>query len=91
MNPSCTIITIGDELLIGQTIDTNSAFIAQRLNEIGIQIHRRIAIRDDASEIKNSILESWKNNDIIITTGGLGPTKDDITKKSISELFHSCP
>ena len=51
----CTIITIGDELLIGQTIDTNSAFIAQRLNEIGIAIHRRIAIADDKEEINNEV------------------------------------
>jgi nicotinamide-nucleotide amidase len=83
----CTLITIGDELLIGQVIDTNSAYIAQRFNEIGIAIHRRIAISDDLQEIQNSILEAWKTSPIIITTGGLGPTKDDITKKAIAELF----
>jgi len=87
MSVSCTIITIGDELLIGQVIDTNSAFIAQKLNEIGIKIHRRIAISDNGLEIKNTIIEAWKNAEIIITTGGLGPTKDDITKKTICELF----
>ncbi len=83
----CTLITIGDELLIGQVIDTNSAFIAQRLNEVGISVHRRIAISDDLQEIQNSILEAWKMSPIIITTGGLGPTKDDITKKAIAELY----
>ena len=83
----CTLITIGDELLIGQVIDTNSAFIAQHLNEIGIAIHRRIAISDQINEIQNSIREAWKTSTIIITTGGLGPTKDDITKKALAEMF----
>jgi nicotinamide-nucleotide amidase len=83
----CTLITIGDELLIGQVIDTNSSYIALRLNEIGIAVHRRIAISDDINEIQNSILEAWKTSTIVITTGGLGPTKDDITKKAIAELF----
>jgi nicotinamide-nucleotide amidase len=83
----CTLITIGDELLIGQVIDTNSAYIAQRLNEIGIAVYRRIAISDDLKEIQNSIQEAWKSSSIIITTGGLGPTKDDITKKALAEMF----
>lgn len=83
----CIIITIGDELLIGQTIDTNSAFIAQQLSALGISIHRRIAISDQSDEIKNAITESWLKADIIITTGGLGPTKDDITKKTLCDLF----
>lgn len=82
-----TLITIGDELLIGQVIDTNSAFIAQRLNEIGIAVHKRIAIGDDLKEIQTTITEAWKTATIIITTGGLGPTKDDITKKAIADLF----
>lgn len=84
----CTIITIGDELLIGQVIDTNSAYIAQRLNEIGIAIHRRIAISDQLDEIQNAIREAWTNSPIVITTGGLGPTKDDITKKALAEFFN---
>lgn len=87
MSVNCTIITIGDELLIGQVIDTNSAFIAQQLSVLGISIHRRLAISDRASEIKSAITESWLHSDIIITTGGLGPTKDDITKKTICDLF----
>jgi nicotinamide-nucleotide amidase len=82
-----TIITIGDELLIGQVIDTNSAFIAQRMNEIGIAIERRIAISDSLSAIQQTILEAWKTSPILIMTGGLGPTKDDITKKALADLF----
>jgi nicotinamide-nucleotide amidase len=84
---NCTIITIGDELLIGQVIDTNSAFIAQRMNEIGIAIERRIAISDSLSAIQQTIIEAWKTAPILIVTGGLGPTKDDITKKALAELF----
>ena len=84
---NCTIITIGDELLIGQIIDTNSAYIAQKLIEVGIRVHRRIAISDNEAEIRNAISESWKTSEIIITTGGLGPTKDDITKKTIADMF----
>lgn len=87
MSVNCTIITIGDELLIGQVIDTNSAYIAQRLNEIGISTRRRIAIGDSESEIRNAIQEGWTLSDIIIMTGGLGPTKDDMTKKTIAEYF----
>lgn len=84
---SCTIITIGDELLIGQTIDTNSAFIAQRLEEIGISVRRRIAIGDQKSEIIESIEHGLSLSEVLIFTGGLGPTKDDITKKTFADFF----
>lgn len=84
----CTIITIGDELLIGQVIDTNSAFIAQELNKLGISIKNRIAIADKESEIVDTIRNAMKNSEIVITTGGLGPTKDDITKHSLCKLFN---
>lgn len=84
---SATIITIGDELLIGQTIDTNSAWIGQRFNEIGIQIKRRIAISDDESEILAALKEASAYSEIIITTGGLGPTNDDITKETLCKYF----
>jgi nicotinamide-nucleotide amidase len=83
------IITIGDELLIGQTIDTNSAFIAQELNKIGIWVKRRIAIGDNKEEILNTLAEESKENEVIIITGGLGPTADDITKPTLCEYFHS--
>ena len=86
-NATATIITIGDELLIGQVIDTNSAWIAQQLNAEGITILQRTAIADD----KQAIISTLKNDltlaDIVIITGGLGPTADDITKPVLAEFF----
>ena len=84
---NASIITIGDELLIGQTIDTNSAFIGQELNKIGIWLKRRIAVGDVKEEILHALDEQSKDNDIIIITGGLGPTADDITKPALCEYF----
>ena len=86
---NAAIITIGDELLIGQTIDTNSAFIAQQLNKIGIWVKRRIAIGDVKEEILKSLKEQSEDCDVIIITGGLGPTADDITKPALCEYFNS--
>lgn len=83
------IITIGDELLIGQTIDTNSAFIAQELNKIGIWVKRRVAIGDVREEILNALKEQSRDCQLIIMTGGLGPTADDITKPTLCEYFGS--
>ncbi|MFI5134670.1 MAG: competence/damage-inducible protein A, partial [Chitinophagales bacterium] len=83
------IITIGDELLIGQVIDTNSAFIAQQLSEIGIAVRRRIAVGDERDEILSALYDAENLSDLIIVTGGLGPTKDDITKQTICEFFAS--
>lgn len=83
------IITIGDELLIGQTIDTNSAYMAQELNKIGIWVKRRIAIGDVREEILNALKEQSRDCQVIIMTGGLGPTADDITKSTLCEYFHS--
>jgi len=81
------IITIGDELLIGQVIDTNSAWLAAEVNKIGAKILKKISISDD----KNAILQSLKETsaDLILVTGGLGPTKDDITKQTICEYFET--
>ncbi|HNJ25239.1 MAG TPA: molybdopterin-binding protein, partial [Chitinophagaceae bacterium] len=76
---TASIITIGDELLIGQTIDTNSAFIAQELNKIGVWVKRRVAVGDNESDIWQALDDEGKIADIIIITGGLGPTADDIT------------
>ncbi|RYY99290.1 MAG: CinA family nicotinamide mononucleotide deamidase-related protein [Chitinophagaceae bacterium] len=84
---SATIITIGDELLIGQTIDTNSAFIGQELNKAGIWLKRRIAVGDVREEILNALREQSRDNDILIITGGLGPTADDITKPALRDYF----
>lgn len=82
------IITIGDELLIGQVIDTNSAWIAGKLNEIGIFVSRRTAVGDSRQQILNALSEASSREKIIIVTGGLGPTRDDITKKTFCEYFN---
>ncbi|HVX26473.1 MAG TPA: competence/damage-inducible protein A [Parafilimonas sp.] len=82
-----SIITIGDELLIGQVIDTNSAWIAQQLNTIGIWVSRRVAVGDMREEILKALNEEGESSDIILITGGLGPTKDDITKKVLCDFF----
>lgn len=84
---NASIVTIGDELLIGQTIDTNSAFIAKALNKIGIWIKRRVAVGDIKEEILQALREESKRSRIIIITGGLGPTGDDITKPALCEYF----
>ena len=86
---NAAIITIGDELLIGQTIDTNSAFIATELNKIGIWVKRRIAVGDDKEGILEALKLQSKDCQLIIITGGLGPTADDITKPSLCEYFGS--
>ena len=83
------IITIGDEILIGQIIDTNSAWIAARLGEIGISIRRKYSIGDRREEIISAVEESMAKAEITIITGGLGPTKDDITKRVLAEIFNS--
>lgn len=82
------IITIGDELLIGQVIDTNSAFIAKQLNKIGVSVYQITSIQDDKQHILNALADAENRVDIVICTGGLGPTKDDITKKTIAEYFN---
>ena len=84
---NASIITIGDELLIGQVIDTNSAWIAQELNKIGIWLKRRIAVGDDREEIIRALDGEALVSDIILITGGLGPTADDITKPVLCEYF----
>ena len=83
------IITIGDEILIGQIVDTNSVWIAQRLGEIGLSVRRKYSIGDRREEIVDSVEESLSASDVVIITGGLGPTKDDITKKVLAEIFSS--
>ena len=82
-----SIITIGDELLIGQVIDTNSAWIAQQLNIAGIRVIRRVAVADKWDEIWNALDEETHHADIILITGGLGPTADDITKSLLCKYF----
>src|ERR1700733_2502194 len=82
-----SIITIGDELLIGQVIDTNSAWMAQELNKAGIWVNHRVAVGDVRDDIWNALDEESKRAHIILITGGLGPTADDITKPLLCEYF----
>lgn len=81
------IITIGDELLIGQVIDTNSAWMAGQLNSIGIKVHQITSVSDQREHILQALKEASARVELIIMTGGLGPTKDDITKKTLCEYF----
>ncbi|KAF2332524.1 CinA family nicotinamide mononucleotide deamidase-related protein [Flavobacterium daemonense] len=82
-----TIITIGDEILIGQIIDTNSGFIAKSLDRIGVEVTEMISISDDKQQILDTFAQLQNKVDIVIVTGGLGPTKDDVTKKTFCDYF----
>ena len=82
------IITIGDEILIGQIVDTNSQFIGQELNKIGVSVYQITSIQDDEQHILKALHEAQSRVEIVIITGGLGPTKDDITKKTIAKFFN---
>ena len=82
-----SIITIGDELLIGQVVDTNSAWMAQQLNKAGIELYQITSVHDDREHILKALDEAFSRADIVLTTGGLGPTKDDITKHVMCEYF----
>ena len=83
------IITIGDEILIGQIVDTNAAYISRALNSVGVVVTERLSIGDDRDRIIEALDTSLSQCDMVITTGGLGPTKDDITKKTLAEYFNS--
>lgn len=89
MNNYCEIITIGDELLIGQVIDTNSAWIGRELNKIGIDVVQKTAISDNVEHIISAFDSAKKRARIILVTGGLGPTKDDLTKQTLATYFNS--
>ncbi len=82
------IITIGDEILIGQILDSNSKWIAQELNKIGVSVYQIVSIQDDREHILKALKEAHGNCDIVLITGGLGPTKDDITKLTLAEYFN---
>ena len=84
-----TIITIGDEILIGQILDTNSRYISQALNRIGVVVAERTSIGDNAAQIIETLDRALAATDIVIITGGLGPTKDDITKHTLAKYFDS--
>lgn len=83
------IITIGDEILIGQIIDTNSAWIAEQFNLYGIEIFQITSVHDDAVHIQKALIRAEKEVDLVILTGGLGPTKDDITKQVLCDFFNT--
>lgn len=82
------IITIGDEILIGQIVDTNSAFIAKSLDRIGVEVAEMLSISDDKKHILDTFAQLQNRVDVVIVTGGLGPTKDDVTKKTFCEYFN---
>ena len=86
---NATIVTIGDEILIGQIVDTNSSWIAEQLNLTGIQVNEIRSISDNHNAIIKALADLESNVDLVVFTGGLGPTKDDITKKSLAEYFNS--
>ena len=83
---SASICTIGDEILIGQVVDTNSSHISRSLNSLGIRVTRMLSIGDEHDAIVENLESELRQNDIVIVTGGLGPTKDDITKKALADL-----
>lgn len=87
MTARAEIVSIGDELLIGQTVNTNAAFIGEHLHEIGIPIERVLTVGDDAQRILDAFETAWNRCDIVITTGGLGPTHDDITRSVVIDFF----
>ncbi|MDD3737248.1 MAG: competence/damage-inducible protein A, partial [Bacteroidales bacterium] len=86
---SAEIITIGDELLIGQTVDTNSAWISMQLSMRGIRVNRITSISDRRDEIISALDEALRRVSLVLVTGGLGPTSDDITKETLAEYFGS--
>jgi nicotinamide-nucleotide amidase len=84
---NCEIITIGDEILIGQIVDTNSAWLGQNLNAIGVKVVQITSVQDSADAIKTALAAAATRANIVLITGGLGPTKDDITKKVLCQYF----
>ena len=87
MNTKATLLTIGDEILIGQIVDTNSAFIAKELNKIGIDVEEIISVKDEQQHIIEAFQRGINKSDIVIVTGGLGPTKDDKTKSALCQFL----
>src|SRR5687768_15934668 len=81
------VVTVGDEILIGQIIDTNSEFIAKALDKIGIGVYEMLSISDDRQHILDTLASQQDRADVVIITGGLGPTKDDVTKKTFCDYF----
>lgn len=87
MSIKVSIINIGNELLLGRTVNTNLSWLACHLTDMGMLVHRSVTVRDKAIEIKKAIRQEWNNSDVVFITGGLGPTKDDITKRVLCDVF----
>ena len=87
--PLVEIVTIGDEILIGQIVDTNSAWMARELNKDGFRIHQITTVSDDETHILKAVEGAFSRADIVLMTGGLGPTKDDITKQTLCKYFNT--
>ena len=83
------ILSIGDELLIGQVVNTNATWMAQALNHVGITVVQVTTVQDDKKAIRDAVAAAMSRADVVLTTGGLGPTKDDITKTVLCEYFHT--
>ena len=83
------IITIGDEILIGQVTDTNAVWISQQLNSLGVQVGEMVTVSDEAEQITATLDRYIGKYDLLIMTGGLGPTTDDITKQTLASYFNS--
>ena len=83
----CEIITIGTEIVIGSTVNTNSLFLSQKLTELGINVHYHTSVDDNKERLESIIKTAINRSPIIITTGGLGPTKDDVTKEVFSRVL----
>lgn len=83
------IITIGDEILIGQTVDTNSTWLAEHLHPLGVRVNRIVSVTDTRNAIREAVDDSFGRADIVLMTGGLGPTQDDITKETLAEFFET--
>lgn len=81
------VITIGNEILLGKTLNTNLAYLSGQLAALGVPVEYSLTVKDDPVEIRNALEQCWKRFDVVITTGGLGPTADDITKRVIAEFF----
>jgi nicotinamide-nucleotide amidase len=81
------IISIGNEILLGRTLNTNLAWLAEKLALLGLSVTSNFVIRDEHNEITKCISTAWEHNDVVICTGGLGPTQDDITKDAVCEVF----
>jgi nicotinamide-nucleotide amidase len=88
MSIKVCIINIGNELLLGQTVNTNLSWLGRELAAIGLPVNRSYIVRDEADEIRNALKDAWQEHEIVLVSGGLGPTRDDITKTCLADFFH---